>query len=371
MAPHPIHSAISKSTTKGASAQQRPKADPTFVRMLATNMPNKAKMGHPSVSSNSSAAQKHLVFIGRISKQNPTVSNLLIKSSTYRKDCWKIVHADVNQNKPFTKMQAGDRIYLDPQTYEIVHTPKIAATKVPPATKLAQHQTALTSYKRDYSEYRFSMNHSIAKHTPPRQPATPKSLANRLVDSVKNYLGRSYGEIDCYELLVKGLQKIGIRYRGKGGLQEQLLFKAKSEGRPLNAYLTGEGIIEASGSKIYARTMTNIRHPHAQAQQSLRELQPFLAEGHILSFSTPSRGHTGIVSQRKGLWTFINSGRQDNPVGPRRASKGVGEEILTAEIKTWFKRAAEKKEPLQITLGRLSEARLAAFKKTRQQDPIA
>jgi len=91
-----------------------------------------------------------------------------------------------------------------------------------------------------------------------------------------------------------------------------------------------------------------------------QEVKPFLHEGMILSFSTPSRGHTGIVSQREQNWTYINSGHMDNRI-EGRTSRGVGEEFLSAEIRNWFRLAANRKEPLQITIGRLDEDKLRAL----------
>jgi len=44
-----------------------------------------------------------------------------------------------------------------------------------------------------------------------------------------------------------------------------------------------------------------------------------------------------------------------------RASRGVGEEFLKPEIRNWFRLAAKRKEPLQITVGRLDENKLRAL----------
>ncbi|MCJ7603604.1 MAG: hypothetical protein MUO63_19150, partial [Desulfobulbaceae bacterium] len=76
------------------------------------------------------------------------------------------------------------------------------------------------------------------------------------------------------------------------------------------------------------------------------------------SFSTPTRGHTGIISQHNQMWTFINSGYMDNQVEKTGRSKGVGEEVLAKEIKNWCKVAAKTGESLVITLGRLQEEKL-------------
>lgn len=87
----------------------------------------------------------------------------------------------------------------------------------------------------------------------------------------------------------------------------------------------------------------------------------YLEKGLILSFSTHTRGHTGIVSKKDGAWTFINSGNMDHNIGILGRAKGVGEETLNEEIKNWFKLASRKNESLSITVGRLDESKLDAF----------
>ena len=85
----------------------------------------------------------------------------------------------------------------------------------------------------------------------------------------------------------------------------------------------------------------------------MTDMEPLLNEGYILALSTPTRGHMGIVSTYQDQWTLINSGQMDhNLKGPNR-TQAVGEENLSAEIRNWFQSAADRNEPLQITLGRL------------------
>ena len=68
--------------------------------------------------------------------------------------------------------------------------------------------------------------------------------------------------------------------------------------------------------------------------------------------------HTGIVSSSNDSWTFINSGRLDNPIGERGLSRGVGEEVLNKEIRNWFKLAHKSGEHLRVTLGELNEEKI-------------
>ena len=88
----------------------------------------------------------------------------------------------------------------------------------------------------------------------------------------------------------------------------------------------------------------------------------------ILSFSTQTRGHTGIVSQNNQYWTYINSGRMDHHIGSHHDPKSVGEEFLAGEIKNWVKLAAKSGEHLKITLGRLNEGQLRGIK-TSEYNP--
>jgi hypothetical protein len=58
-------------------------------------------------------------------------------------------------------------------------------------------------------------------------------------------------------LLVNGLEKMGIQYRGPGGLGNNLIKMAVENGLPENHYLSGEGLIETSGSLVYAKSISN------------------------------------------------------------------------------------------------------------------
>ncbi|MCK5226775.1 MAG: hypothetical protein KAK02_01135, partial [Desulfobulbaceae bacterium] len=184
------------------------------------------------------------------------------------------------------------------------------------------------------------------------------SVSTSLASAVKPYYGRPYEEIDCYDLILRGLREMGVRYMGHGGLRQQLVNMAVDKGLPRNTFFNGEGIIEASGARTYSKSINWVSNARSQASDAYEDLQPLLEKGNILSFSLQSRGHTGIVSQKDGMWTFINSGKMDNPIDSPGALKSVGEEKLKEEVFNWFKLAKEKKESLQITLGRLQVEKL-------------
>ena len=61
-----------------------------------------------------------LVQIGTISESDPTVSHLMVKNPVYGKDCWNILHSSINHDKAYGAIPKGSRIYLNPETREIV-----------------------------------------------------------------------------------------------------------------------------------------------------------------------------------------------------------------------------------------------------------
>jgi len=277
-------------------------------------------------------------FLGRISDENLTVSSLLVKHPDYNHKCWQIVHSTENNNKPFNKLRPGTAIYINSKTLEL-------------------------SWKTDKGPQK--QNVSQLTPTPYMSINDDKSpgnhlLSDKLESAVRSYLGRSYDDLDCYGLVIRGLKHLGIEYSGKNGLKEKLVQKALTNGLPINSYLTGEGITNTTGYNVFSKTLQNISNPKISAQNLLKEMKPFLDNGLILSFSTPTRGHTGVISNKNKLWTYINSGTLDNQFNKQRISKGVGEERLVPEIYNWFRLAANRKEPLQITLGRVSQERLIA-----------
>ncbi len=276
------------------------------------------------------------VFIGTLSKSDPTVSELLIKHPTYGKNCWGILSAGVNRGKTYTTMPGGSQIYLNPNTLEVVWE----------GNKTAAEQTVQVN-QPDLRAEQIQLRES-------------DPFSAELVKALKPYMGKPYKEMNCFELVAQGLEGAGIRYYGRDGLGERLMKMATEKGLSSNHYLTGEGLIETSGSPIYSKSIPKIRNSKTEARKVYQEVKPFLHEGLILSFSTPTRGHTGIVSQRGQNWTYINSGHMDHRI-EGRTSRGVGEEYLGAEIRNWFRLAAKRKEALQITVGRLDEDKLKAL----------
>ena len=270
--------------------------------------------------------------IGTITRDMPTVSHLLIKHPHYQKDCWRIIHAEINRNKPFSRIRPGETIYIDPATSEITWGEKQASKQ------------SLVAGDR---------NQDLDK--------PDEILSSRLIDAVKSYIGTSYKEIDCYELVVKGMKSLGYRYNGQEGIKNSLMKMAVHDKLPANAYLTGEGLTEKTGKIVVSKSYGNIDNPAQSARKFIHEIKPLFKEGSILSFSTLTKGHTGIISKLENQWTFINSGHMDNSVGKNVKKNGVGEEFLTDEIENWFALAKKQREPLKITIGALDKKKLAMF----------
>ncbi len=61
-----------------------------------------------------------LVDLGHISSNSPTVSHLLVEHPEFGRDCWDIVHSELNENKPYRRIPSGVRIYLDSESNELV-----------------------------------------------------------------------------------------------------------------------------------------------------------------------------------------------------------------------------------------------------------
>jgi len=301
-----------------------------------------------------------LVKIGTITSKNPTVSNLLINDPKLRDDCWNIVYGSQNQHKDYTCIRSGTDIYYNPDTKELLWGDMLQ--------KAAEKSTGAASLPRGAGgaaagiSIRDATTGKSRDHPAPiAADASSHNLNEELLKAVEPMEGEAYSDVNCYELLVNGLRKIGVRYFGQHGLGRQLMERALDKGLPMNAYLNGEGLVRFSGSRIYSKSFPKVEDPVRQARKVMDEISPYLQKGGILSFSTETRGHTGIVSRKNGTWTYINSGVMDHPVEKSRTYKGVGEEKLSSEIENWFQLAARHKESLLITFGELNRRKLAAY----------
>ncbi len=305
------------------------------------------------------------VKIGTITSKNPTVSNLLMRNPVFKKDCWNIIYARQNRDKAYTEIPTGTDIYYDQATQELLWGDMIKNSATEHA--LASRSPASGTPKSGSVVSSLTSANKTSNPVATGPDAGTGELNEALVDAVLPMIGSAYSDMNCYELLVKGLNKMGVRYHGQEGLGHQLVAKAMKNGLPMNAYLNGEGLVRFSGSETYRKTFLRVSDPVRQARQVIREMSGHLEKGSILSFSMESRGHTGIVSNKNGNWTYINSGVMDHSVGASTTSKGVGEESLDKEIENWFRLAARKHESLVITLGNLNRNKLAAYETGRER----
>ncbi|RPJ82889.1 MAG: hypothetical protein EHJ94_00905 [Deltaproteobacteria bacterium] len=295
------------------------------------------------------------ILLGEISSSRPTVSHLLIDHPDYQKTCWKIIHSEQNQNKPFRKITEGTKIYIDQTNGNLFWNRdterKIEKTGIDPDLNSTVQQ----------AEVIHPVIHPVT-HPMDGIHKESDSFSEKLVDAVKQNLGIKYEQVNCYELIVQGLRQLGYRYGGHGGLKETLINMAVSKGEAINTYFSGEGLIESSGTTDFVKSFEIFSDYKNKANEIMKEISSHIQPGQILSFSTPTRGHTGIISNKGDQWTYVNSGRLDNSIDASAIRRGVGEETLVSEILNWVKLAGRKKEPLVLTIGRLDENKLEPYK---------
>jgi len=194
-----------------------------------------------------------------------------------------------------------------------------------------------------------------SRHTP------VKNAFHGLDQAVGAFIGTPYSRMNCYELVVKGLERMGVQYGGKDGLSQHLMDQASREGLSAYRLHSGEGLSEALGSDVFMESFLHVKDVNSQVREVMRKMGGVLQEGQILSFSTPTKGHTGVISKKDGEWTFINSGVMDHNLSGKNGRWAVGEEQLGEEIKNWFHRAQKEGKGLTITLGTVDTSKLAQF----------
>lgn len=306
------------------------------------------------VQAETATAAEESTQLGVISRELPTVSHLLKAHQEFGRDTWRILSAGVNRGKDFSRLPIGAAVSIDSVTREISWHKGSGLPVTASAPEAVQARPASPEE---------TMVKAASTAADPKAEAGPMTRgggAGDLTEAVRPFLGRNYKDINCYELLVKGLERMNIPYGGKDGLFTKLTRMAREQGLPANAYLNGEGVVKAAGSLVLARNYPHTANWKREAEQLYREMEPLLSKGQILSFSTRRRGHTGIISQQDQQWTFINSGRLDNSLTEGSPRKGVGEENLVQEIRNWFKLASSRGESLSVTLGSLGQDTVVA-----------
>ena len=183
----------------------------------------------------------------------------------------------------------------------------------------------------------------------PSDPAETVMLKN-LRDRFKNR--------DCLEFLANLLEDNGIAYYGKQGLAHRLIGQARSQGKNLNAYLTCEGLTRELSSKPVT---LSLKKGHGRSFENVwQQLRPHIQPGSILSFSSKSFGHTGLVDGDDKRWVYFNS---SGTVG-KPESYQIKAEDVKLEIKSWFQRAKQQDTFLNITVGTIDPNLAARFHNT-------
>jgi hypothetical protein len=342
-----------------------PAEEPAFYDYPPTIKKEKDKV----VLQTGSEAQS-VISLGRLSGDAPTVSHLLADSPEFAEEKWNILASDLNKYKNFNTIPENSEILIDPLTMELSWT-SISTAGNQEITQLAADKQKILFHPGGQKEmvatqddlFINSSAHAInwfnqSEATHGKGQEGDENYPPDLTEAVKPFIGVPYHEIDCYGLVVKGLKNMGVQYSGKDGLRSRLTAMAKNSGLPSNAFLTGEGIIQATGKKVFTQSLYSIKDSVKQAEKTFEKMKPVLQKGQILSFSTPTRGHTGIISQHNEQWTFINSGRMDNNVSENILPEEVGEEDLYHEVLNWFKLAQENRESLVVTLGEIETSKI-------------
>ncbi len=388
---------------KKAAVNEQAKQTPAATQVKKAAFTEQLKQTAPK------QAKQAPVFIGQISKNNPTVSQLMVHNDEFGDKSWEIIHSPINKDKPYTRLREGTKVFIDPTNNELFLREKQDAAEgvslgtLNKETPTISHLLAASEFDREKWQIlslpvnadkdfrhipagtevridpltkeiswgkgasRFGLQPDFSFPAPTKEiplmgnelKFAPQEKTEDLSAAVQKFIGTPYSKMDCYGMVVKGLENIGVQYGGKEGLYRRLTDMAREKGLPANAYLTGEGLVEAAGSKVLYETFSSVEKPGLAARQTLEKMSNLLEKGQILSFSTPTRGHTGVISkQNDGEWTFINSGQMDHPINKAQTRKGVGEEALLAELTNWFELANKRKESLTVTLGKVDLAKL-------------
>jgi len=189
------------------------------------------------------------------------------------------------------------------------------------------------------------------KSTQAPSPEITKPVKNTVLQNLRN----RYKNTDCLEFLANLLEDNGIAYFGKNGMANRLIGQARSQGKNLNAYLTGEGLTQELSSQPI--TVSLKKDHKGDFEQVWRQIQPHIQAGSILSFSSKSFGHTGLVDRVDNRWVYFNaSGAVGKPETYR-----VKAEVLKPEVKSWFDRAKKQETFLNITIGAIDPSMAARF----------
>ena len=209
-------------------------------------------------------------------------------------------------------------------------------------------------YKSDQFEHPIFDLKNTVENDPTRSPA----VSHPADESKLHRLQSSYARKDCLEFVAGIMEENGIAYYGKKGVVEALIQKAADQNKNHNAYITGEGV-----TGLLCNSPVSIRVPkdHPESFANVWEkIAPHIKTGALLSFSSQHFGHTGIVDQVDGRWTYFNS---SGAVGKPESYKVLAED-LKHEIQSWLKRARRENTFLTITIGNINPELASGFDKS-------
>ena len=200
----------------------------------------------------------------------------------------------------------------------------------------------------------FEIYNSGGIHNKPG-PKSIKNASNGKNNTMVQHLRYCFRNKDCLEFLADLLEENGITYYGKNGVADALIVKARREGKNFNAYLTGEGLTQ----KLSSNPVTvEIKEDGSDSFEDVwNRISPHIQKGTILSFSSQSFGHTGIVDRVGSRWIYFNS----SGIPSKPETYKVLAEDLKDEIRSWFQRAKRKKTFLHITAGAIDPNLAARF----------
>ncbi len=166
---------------------------------------------------------------------------------------------------------------------------------------------------------------------------------------------------NCYEFIAGVLEENGIAYYGSKGIGGALLKKARSLGMNPNSFLTGEGI-----TGLLCKNPVQFHLPQVTDKSHYEiwdKIEPYLKKGAILSFSSQFSGHTGIIGNDDGKWTYINS----SGFGGSNMKYRVLNEDLKQELYKRLQQAKHEQTFLSITLGSVNRNLAAQFEISSQK----
>jgi hypothetical protein len=330
----------------------------------------------------------NLIKIGTLSKDLPTVSQLLNSDQRFTGYQWNIILADINHDKPFSRLSPGTEVSINPDNLELLFGdadhekkmsrveapvyPEIAApsrhvpseqipiekrppqeTKISPAQpapvveKMEQKPAApaplAESQKREAQMTTSATTTKSSVYQPLRKGSDGLLFNDKLAFSAEQMIGMDSSKVDSYELLVRGLQSQGIQYEGEKGLKENLDQLAAMVRLDKTALQNVDGILQIAGETLYAKTL-GVHATKEELTDCTNTMKQFLQKGLVVKLSTPSTNKSGIVSNLQDEWTLISSDK-----------KTVNEATIDQTIKDLQSQASEKNEPLTVAVSRLKE----------------